>query len=297
MRGVEERKRWPWLGNSPVSELVSTAGPASTHTHLDRRTQREGLCVAFSRPGFQGQLQHSPLVPIWAHYPPSLKRSFSKRVLGCPRLTPSLGRRKGATFWTRAATDHVTEVARLLPRGCCRGPGRVPPVPPVPGSRSPPLGVQLGSGTAGESAEGFRAGGGPSGARGSWGLRAVVPRPLPLVAGKAPSTRARDPTHVSPSAWGLGLPRPVPRRPRARSKRPRRAGAPNSCVSPRARAAAPPRFPAVSTVALAANEFGVTRDPPVATIPDPYTSGQWAFSEERGQPLPTTVWAAGCYSM
>lgn len=94
------------------------------------------------RPGFQGQLQHSPLLPVWAHYPPSLKRSFSKRVLGGPRLTPSLGRRKGATFWTRAATDHVTEVARLLPRGCCRGPG---PVPPVPGSRSPPLGVQPGS--------------------------------------------------------------------------------------------------------------------------------------------------------
>ncbi|XP_044896354.1 uncharacterized protein LOC123380853 [Felis catus] len=84
----------------------------------------------------------------------------------------------------------------------------------------------IGSGTAGESAEGLRAGGGPSGARGSWGLRAVVPRPLPLVGGKAPSTRAREPTHVSPPAWGLGLPRPVPRRPRARSNVPSPRGGP-----------------------------------------------------------------------
>ncbi|XP_053058608.1 uncharacterized protein LOC128311689 [Acinonyx jubatus] len=92
----------------------------------------------------------------------------------------------------------------------------------------------------------------------------------------------------------LGIRRTFPPRPggsgsRARSRDiqgqdptcPCRAGARNSCVSPRAPAAVPPRFPAVSTVALADNEFGVTRDPPGATIPDPYTSGQWAFSEER----------------
>ena len=248
------------------------------------------------RPGFQGQLQHSPLVPVWAHYPPSLKRSFSKRVLGGPRLTPSLGRRKGATFWTRAATDHVTEVARLLPRGCCRGPG---PVPPVPGSRSPPLGVQPGSDRGPREnllrvyvpAE-ARAGPEGPGASGRW-CRGRCPSWVARLLRPAPGSRRTFP----PRPGGSGS--------RARSRDvqgqdptcPRRAGAPNSCVSPGAPAAAPPRFPAVSTVALAANEFGVTRDPPVATIPDPYTSGQWAFSEERGQPLPTTVWAAGCYSM
>ena len=110
--------------------------------------------------------------------------------------------------------------------GLLQGPRPGPPSPrlPLASSRCP---AGIGSGTAGESAEGLRAGGGPSGARGSWGLRAVVPRPLPLVGGKAPSTRAREPTHVShPPAWGLGLPRPVPRRPRARSNVPSPRGGP-----------------------------------------------------------------------
>lgn len=96
--------------------------------------------AAFSRPGFKGRCSTPRgLVPVWAHCPPSLKRSFSRRVPGCRRLTPSLGRRKGAAFWTRAATDHVTQVARLLPPGLLQGPRPGPPSPrlPLASSRRP----------------------------------------------------------------------------------------------------------------------------------------------------------------